>query len=135
MRSQPPRNRSYMHIATRPGADRLWKASQHTSKVTLTARIDSPRKATSNRPTGNYCRCLLSGQLLTGLGVGLILPTLSSVVGSALPGPRWGSGSSLLNTARQVGSALGIALVVTAVGTHIANSPTELASIRSGWAL
>ena len=83
----------------------------------------------------NYFRGLLPGQLLTGLGVGLILPTLSSVVGSALPGPRWGSGSSLLNTARQVGSALGIALVVTAVGTHIANSPTELASIRSGWAL
>ena len=63
------------------------------------------------------------------------MPTLSSVVGSALPGPRWGSGSSLLNTARQVGSVLGIALVVTVVGTHIANAPTELASIRSGWTL
>ncbi|WNG82062.1 DHA2 family efflux MFS transporter permease subunit [Mycobacterium sp. ITM-2016-00316] len=86
-------------------------------------------------PSENYLYGLLPGQLLTGLGVGLILPTLSSVVGSALPGPRWGSGSSLINTARQVGSVLGIALVVTVVGTHIANSPTELASIQSGWAL
>lgn len=86
-------------------------------------------------PSENYLYGLLPGQLLTGLGVGLILPTLSSVVGSALPGPRWGSGSSLINTARQVGSVLGIALVVTVVGTHMANSPTELASIRSGWAL
>ncbi|MDF2828509.1 MAG: transporter, partial [Mycobacterium sp.] len=86
-------------------------------------------------PSENYLAGLLPGQLLTGLGVGLILPTLSSVVGSALPGPRWGSGSSLINTARQVGSALGIALIVTAVGTHIASGPTNLASIRSGWAL
>jgi EmrB/QacA subfamily drug resistance transporter len=86
-------------------------------------------------PSENYLAGLLPGQLLTGLGVGLILPTLSSVVGSALPGPRWGSGSSLINTARQVGSVLGIALIVTAVGTHIASGPTDLASIRSGWAL
>ncbi|BBY27052.1 DHA2 family efflux MFS transporter permease subunit [Mycolicibacterium sediminis] len=86
-------------------------------------------------PSENYLAGLLPGQLLTGLGVGLILPTLSSVVGSALPGPRWGSGSSLINTARQVGSVLGIALIVTVVGTHIASTPTKFAAIRSGWAL
>ena len=86
-------------------------------------------------PTENYAVGLLPGQLLTGLGIGLVLPVLSSVVGSALPAPQWGSGASLLNTARQVGSVLGIALVVTVIGADILDSPAELDSIRAGWAL
>lgn len=86
-------------------------------------------------PTENYAIGLLPGQLLTGLGIGLILPILSSVIGSALPAPQWGSGASLLNTARQVGSVLGIALVVTVIGADILDSPAELDSIRAGWAL
>jgi EmrB/QacA subfamily drug resistance transporter len=86
-------------------------------------------------PTENYAVGLLPGQLLTGLGIGLILPTLSSVIGSALPAPQWGSGASLLNTARQVGSVLGIALVVTVIDADILDSTAELDSIRAGWAL
>ena len=86
-------------------------------------------------PTENYAVGLLPGQLLTGLGIGLILPVLFSVIGSALPAPQWGSGASLLNTARQVGSVLGIALVVTVIGADILDSPAKLDSIRAGWAL
>ncbi len=86
-------------------------------------------------PTENYAVGLLPGQLLTGLGIGLVLPVLSSVIGSALPASQWGSGASLLNTARQVGSVLGIALVVTVIGADILDSPAELDSIQAGWAL
>ena len=65
---------------------------------------------------------------------GLMLPTLSALVGSALPAAQWGSGSSLINTARQVGSVLGVALLVTAIGTKATGRPDELPLLRAGWA-
>jgi EmrB/QacA subfamily drug resistance transporter len=83
----------------------------------------------------NYVTGMLPGQLLTGLGVGLMLPSLSSVVGSALPARRWGSGSSLINTARQVGAVLGVALLVSVIGTRTTGRPEELGLVRDGWVL
>ncbi len=85
--------------------------------------------------TPDYAAGMLPGQLLTGLGVGLLLPTLSSVVGSALPAPQWGSGSSLINTARQVGSVLGVALLVSVIGAHTTGRPSEFGAVQAGWTL
>lgn len=76
---------------------------------------------------------MLPGQIATGLGVGLILPALSSVVGVALPAHRWGTGSSLITTARQVGSVLGVALLVSVIGTHTTGRPDEIGLLRAGW--
>ena len=84
--------------------------------------------------TPSYALGLLPGQLLTGLGVGLILPSLSSVVGSALPAPQWGSGSSLINTARQVGAVLGVAVLVSVVGPATTGAVGDLPRLRAGWA-
>ena len=83
----------------------------------------------------DYLVGMLPGQLLTGLGVGLILPTLSSVVGSSLPAAQWGSGSSLINTARQVGSVLGVALLVSVIGARTTGRPEEFGSVQAGWVL
>ena len=83
----------------------------------------------------DYAVGMLPGQIATGIGVGLMLPTLSSVVGSALPAHRWGSGSSLINTARQVGSVLGVALLVSVIGTSTTGRPEELGLVRDGWLL
>ncbi|TRW82085.1 DHA2 family efflux MFS transporter permease subunit [Mycolicibacterium sp. 018/SC-01/001] len=86
--------------------------------------------------TPNYLGGMLPGQLLTGLGVGLVLPTLSSVVGSALPAEHWGSGSSLISTARQVGTVLGVALIVTVMGADGGGAlPAGLPAIQAGWTL
>jgi hypothetical protein len=83
--------------------------------------------------TPDYWTGFLPGLLVTGLGVGLMLPTLSALVGSALPAEQWGSGSSLINTARQVGSVFGVALLVTAIGTATTGRPEELPLLRAGW--
>jgi EmrB/QacA subfamily drug resistance transporter len=79
-------------------------------------------------PVPDYVGTLLPGQLCTGAGVGLVLPSLSGVVGAVLPAARWGTGSSMINTARQVGAVLGTAILVVLFGP----APT-MASYRHGW--
>lgn len=81
----------------------------------------------------DYLGVLLPGQLGTGLGVGLIMPALSSAVGTYLPSTQWGSGSSLINTARQIGSVLGVAAVVTIIGTASTGAADDLPLLRHGW--
>jgi EmrB/QacA subfamily drug resistance transporter len=76
----------------------------------------------------DYVADFLPGQLFTGAGVGLVIPSLSAVTGLALPAQRWGAGSALTNTARQLGTVLG-----TAVLTVIYQPGIDLVSIRHGW--
>lgn len=67
-------------------------------------------------PTPDYVGALLPGQLCTGLGVGLMMPSLSGVVGLVLPPDKWGAGSSMINTSRQIGTVLGTAILVVILG-------------------
>lgn len=60
--------------------------------------------------------------------MGLVFPSLSAVTGLALPAHRWGAGSALINTARQLGTVLG-----TAVLTMIYQPGIDLSTIRRGW--
>ncbi|GHB59559.1 MFS transporter [Streptomyces umbrinus] len=55
--------------------------------------------------------------LVTALGNGLALPALSHAVVSGLPPHRVGVGSGLNSAAREFGSALGVAVVGTAIAT------------------
>ncbi|WAJ45373.1 MFS transporter [Mycobacterium sp. Aquia_216] len=79
-------------------------------------------------PHPDYVADFLPGQLFTGAGVGLVFPSLSAVTGLALPAHRWGAGSALINTARQLGTVLG-----TAVLTMIYQPGIDLSTIRRGW--
>ena len=79
-------------------------------------------------PDPNYLGDFLPGQILTGTGIGLVIPSLSSVPGRALPAHRWGAGSALMNTARQLGSVLGTVIV-----TFVYQPVIELAAVRLGW--
>jgi EmrB/QacA subfamily drug resistance transporter len=79
-------------------------------------------------PVPDYFTDYLPAQLFTGAGVGLVMPSLSAVTGVALPSHRWGAGSAVTNTARQLGMVLG-----TTALTMIYQSGIDLAAVRRGW--
>jgi len=54
--------------------------------------------------------------LLTGVGVALCLPQLSSVVAQATPPTQIGVGGAVLQAGRQIGGSLGVALVIAMLG-------------------
>ena len=70
---------------------------------------------------------LVPGMIVTGLGVGMSAPTLSSTAMSVIPPQRGGMAAGAVNTARQLGFALGIA----ALGTLFAARITSVLSSRS----
>ena len=80
--------------------------------------------------TPHYATEMLPSMLLTGMGVGLTLPTLMSASTTALPAARFGTGSALVNMARQVASALGVAVLVTIIGVPATAAAAETAFRR-----
>jgi EmrB/QacA subfamily drug resistance transporter len=61
---------------------------------------------------------LIPGFLLIGIGVGLATPTLSSAAMAAVPVQRGGMAAGAVNTARQLGFALGIAALGSVFATR-----------------
>jgi len=64
-----------------------------------------------------YLKHWLPATLITGLGIGLTFPVLSAAAVSSLHPERFAVGSAVNQTARQVGGALGVALLVVILGT------------------
>jgi hypothetical protein len=62
--------------------------------------------------SSSYVTHLLPAQLLGGAGVGLAIPSLLGAGSASLTPGRFGTGSGILNTARQVGTVLGVAGLV-----------------------
>jgi hypothetical protein len=59
-----------------------------------------------------YVTHLLPAQMLGGAGVGLAIPSLLGAGSQSLTPARFGTGSGILNTGRQVGTVLGVAGLV-----------------------
>jgi len=74
---------------------------------------------------------------VTGLGLGLAMPTMLNAALSALTPERSGSGSALMTAARQVGATIGIAVLGTVLNSvyrshlSIAGLPTAAAAARN----
>ncbi len=60
----------------------------------------------------HYLTRMLPVQLLGGAGVGLAIPSLIGAGSMALPPDRFGTGSGILNMARQIGTVLGVAGII-----------------------
>lgn len=64
----------------------------------------------------DYAAHMLPGLLLTGLGVGFTLPTLAGAAAASLPPARFATGSGIYTMSRQLGLALGVAVLVAVLG-------------------
>lgn len=73
-------------------------------------------------PTPDYVRDYLPLMIMTGIGVGCSMSTLSSAANAFLPPAKFAMGSALNTTARQVGSALGAALAASLATPAIKNA-------------
>ena len=71
-----------------------------------------------------YLTHLLPAQLIGGAGVGLTIPSLLGAGSLSLPPDRFGTGSGILNMARQVGTVLGVAALV-AILVHVGPDPVS----------
>jgi EmrB/QacA subfamily drug resistance transporter len=69
-----------------------------------------------------YAGGLLGPMLVTGAGLGLLFVPLSLVALARVADADSGAASSLLNTARQVGGSIGLAVLGTVAWTVVANS-------------
>ena len=74
----------------------------------------------------------LGGMLLTGVGVGLTLPVFMATGTASLPAHSFATGSAVVNMFRQIGLAIGVAVLIAVLGTP--NSPAATLDVyRSGW--
>jgi EmrB/QacA subfamily drug resistance transporter len=80
----------------------------------------------------HYLADLLPGQILTGTGVGLMLPAFTATAAATLPPERLATGIGVQTMFRQLGAALGLAAWVAIAG-HAAPADV-LDAFGAGWA-
>jgi MFS family permease len=80
----------------------------------------------------NYLGETLGGTILTGIGVGLTLPTFVATGASSLPPQAFATGSAVVNMLRQVGLAVGVAVLVAVLGTPTTGAE-QLTAFHRGW--
>ena len=83
----------------------------------------------------DYPAELLPGWLIGGAGVGFALPAILSSATADLPLAQASTGSAVVTMSRQVGTALGVSLVVAVLGTPIGYAAAHTAFQHAWWAL
>lgn len=73
----------------------------------------------------------LPATIVAGVGGGITFPTLSAVAVAAAPGERFATATALNSVSRQLGSAIGVAVLVALLGAQA----TVLDDFQRGWLL
>jgi EmrB/QacA subfamily drug resistance transporter len=81
----------------------------------------------------DYVADVLGGMMITGIGVGLTLPTLMAAGSSSLPPRSFATGSGVINMLRQTGLALGVAILVAVLGRATDRGSTALGAFQHAW--
>ncbi len=68
--------------------------------------------------TPDYATMILPGAIIAGIGSGLVLPSLSAAATLTLPPERFATGTALMTMCRQVGLALGVAVVAAVLAVR-----------------
>ncbi len=66
--------------------------------------------------TPDYLHQWLPGLLLSGIGVGMVLPSLSAAAVNRLPAAHYAVGSAVNQATRQIGSVMGVAITIALLG-------------------
>jgi EmrB/QacA subfamily drug resistance transporter len=83
-------------------------------------------------PTPDYAGSFLPWFMLGGVGVGLSISSLPAAVTASLPSDRFATGSAVFGMSRQLGAAIGVAVLIAILANP---SPGELFDrLQDGWA-
>ena len=77
-----------------------------------------------------YLSHWLPGLMMSGIAIGLVLPSLSAAAVSRLPMAHYAVGSAVNQATRQIGSVLGVALTVALLG-HAALQRTDFNALNA----
>jgi EmrB/QacA subfamily drug resistance transporter len=80
-------------------------------------------------PTPHYIAEWLPAVIPSGIGVGLILPSLAAAATQSLPHHRFALGSGVNQAIRQIGAVLGVAIIIALVGS--AHGPEALPAFET----
>jgi EmrB/QacA subfamily drug resistance transporter len=83
----------------------------------------------------SYVAELLPCSIIGGAGVGLALPTILSAATADLPPDRSATGSAIINMSRQVGTVLGVSVLVALLGAPVGWAATHTAFDHVRYAL
>jgi MFS family permease len=85
-------------------------------------------------PSPDYLTAWLPGALLLGAGVGLAVSTVGAAAVATLPPARFGAGSAVGATARQLGGIAGVSALIAVLGTA-GSTAGALTAHRQAWVM